>query len=156
MDGLFDVELSYPESLPPAKSPPEEVMKTELERPLTRLMEKVGNTSLCSSRETVYKAALDKAEELELSNTEYKAANDPKSNEEPNENRQAAHGIEVLSGVAATLELSANENVIEENGGGKKEGVGCLVDEVGFLKAANEDEVASVVYSDSEYSQDDE
>ena len=62
----------------------------------------------------------------------------------------------MLSGVAATLELSASENVIEENGGGKKEGVGCLVDEVGFLKAANEDEVAPVVYSDSEYSQDDE
>ena len=65
----LDVELSYPESLPPAKSPPQEVTKTELERPLPRLMEKVGNTSLCSSRETVYKAALDKAAELELSNT---------------------------------------------------------------------------------------
>ena len=157
----LDVELSYPASLPPAKGPPKRAMRTELEGPSIRSVDKAENViSDGGSHDMAYKPALEKDKEPELCNTEDRAVKDQKLNEEPNEKHQATYQFEVPSSAAVELASSTVEQVIKEGGEGKKEYTKKLVDEGvllkgGFCKEEKENDVASVVYSDSEYSQED-
>ena len=151
----LDTEISYPASLLPAQRSPKKLMQMRLARSPTSLVERVENVGLNSgSYELACRSASYKAQTPKLGNTEETLAKDQRMKEKSDAKHQAAHQVEAPSSVAIELEPSADNQITKKHEERKKYDVKGSVDEGGVWNEDEKDIIASVVYSDSEYSQD--